>query len=319
MKLDENSDYRFNQPPEIPIQLRGSDVPVRYYTVEDVLPTIGYTGTKGAIVFVHGLRDRARYFERIARCFVGRGYRAFLLELPGYDARSWGSPAQLDEYTIPAFAEYLQHSIEALEARHHIARSEWIIWGHSMGGAIVYRAMAQNPAMFCQFDAIVLEAPAFSGRLTFGSHVAIWLSEPLHKSVTGRYIGRKLIEAYRVTQGTHPGAASDKALTIEGYADSYPIFYQSVVSLKHPSNTFDPKHLQALGRERLLWIWSPNDQAVNAKPPQVIPVRQQIKLVAGHASSLVAPQAVCQEVEQKLGELKSEGTGTANHIPSGSS
>ncbi|MBI1924322.1 alpha/beta fold hydrolase [Candidatus Poribacteria bacterium] len=197
MKTDENAVYRLNQHPEIPIQLYGRTVPVRYYTVEEVSP-IATTENKGTILLVHGIRDNALYFERIARCFVSQGYRVFLLELPGYDAHSWGSPAQLDEYTISAFAEYLQHAIEALEAKHQIKRGEWIIWGPSMGGAIIYQAMAQNPAMFRQFDHIVLEVPAFASRLTFGAKFLIRLSEQLHKSAIGRAIGRKLIQSYHI-------------------------------------------------------------------------------------------------------------------------
>ena len=316
MKPDENPDYRLNQHPEISIQLRGRSVPVRYYTVESrvqhavPLTRVGRKETKAAILFVHGFRDNALYFERIARCFVGRGYRAFLLELPGYDAASWrsqgaqGTSPALDEYAIPVFAEYLQHVIEALEVKHHVERREWIIWGHSMGGAIVYRAMTQNPAMFLQFDHVVLEAPAFASRLTFGSKFTIWLSKPLQKYAVGKFIGRKLIEAYIVKQGTSPEVVSYKPRTIEGFTDSYSIFHQIAASIKHPTNNFDAKILQEVGRDRLLWVWSSKDQAVNANPPEVIPAKQQIRTDLEHTGSLAAPQEVCQQVDQKFAELK---------------
>lgn len=305
MELDENVAYRLNQHPEILIQLQGRAVPVRYYTVEKALP-IAHTETKGTILFVHGLGPRAPQFARVARCFVHRGYRTFLLELPGYDARSWGCEIQLDEYTISVFAQYIQRAIEALEAKHQVRRLEWTIWGHSMGASIVYQAMAQNPAMFLQFDYIVLESPAFANRLAFLSNFILWLSKSLHKSVIGRYIGRKLIKFYILDQHYDPGVFFYMPREIGGFADSFAIFHQNVQSMKHPSNNFDPKILQEVGRERLLWIWSPKDQAINAKPPEVIPEKQQIRLPVDHNISLVAPQQVCLKVDQKFAEFKSE-------------
>jgi pimeloyl-ACP methyl ester carboxylesterase len=288
---DKNITTQLTQQPEIPIRLRGREIPVRYYTAGD-----SQKNDKPAILFVHGLRDSAFYFERIAGCFAERGYRGFSLELPGYDADAWGASVQLDEYTIPTFAAYLQAAIEALGTQHRLERHEWAVWGHSMGGAIVYRAMAENPAMFRQLRHIILEAPAFADRLTFGSRIGLWLSEPLSKSAPGRYVGRKLIEGYIARQGV----AFDKLTEIEGFIDSHAIFQQVTTSLKDPANTFDAEILQTVGDARLLWIWSIIDPAVKAKPLEVIPVEQQLRFKAGHNVSLVAPEAVCQKVEQRF-------------------
>ena len=110
MRPDHDAESHLTRQAEIPIQLDGGDVPVRYYTVEPGSPESDTTTREETILFVHGLRDNALYFERIARRFASRGFRSFLLELPGYDSRSWGTSVQLAEYTIPVFAQYLQQA-----------------------------------------------------------------------------------------------------------------------------------------------------------------------------------------------------------------
>ena len=83
------------------------------------------------LLMVHGMRGHARWFSPVGPV-VGERYRALSLDLSGH-GRSDPSP----EGGQLAYAQDVVAAIEALDLR------DLVLLGHSMGGSVVLRAIAQ--------------------------------------------------------------------------------------------------------------------------------------------------------------------------------
>ena len=267
---------------EIPIEVDGKKVGLRYYVCGG-FHTSHHTFT---ILFVHGIRTNALYFQPLATCLAQYGYRSIALEYPGYDQDKWGTHSSLDPFTIPIFSRYVHQSLKTLSNKHKISFKNWIMWGHSMGGAVVYNAVKQYPKMFNQTSYIVFEAPAFAHYLTFGTKAVIHLS--------------KLIRTYYNKRKLSLGSLDQSKLT--GHCDSYRILEANINSIRHPSNNFDVTTFELVGLNKIIWIWSPYDVVLHAKPPDIIPSIQQIRFKTSHDISSIAPKLVCDAFLSRLSD-----------------
>lgn len=107
-------------------------------------------GDPGAIplIFLHGIGGAARAWRRQLATF-GERFRAIAWDMPGY-----GGSTPLASVSIAALAEALQQFIEQLGV------SRPVLVGHSIGGMIVQKWLAQSPKLA---RAVVLAqtSPAF--------------------------------------------------------------------------------------------------------------------------------------------------------------
>lgn len=100
------------------------------------------------LIFLHGIGGAARAWRQQLATF-GTGFRAIAWDMPGY-----GGSAPLASVSIAALADALQQFIEQIGA------AKPILVGHSVGGMIVQKWLAQSPK---QARAVVLAqtSPAF--------------------------------------------------------------------------------------------------------------------------------------------------------------
>ena len=85
------------------------------------------------LVFLHGIGGAARAWRSQLDFFSDR-YRTIAWDMPGY-----GGSAPPAQFSIPAFADALQHFLQQVGA------TKPILVGHSIGGMIVQQLLAKNP------------------------------------------------------------------------------------------------------------------------------------------------------------------------------
>lgn len=277
--------------PEIPIEVDGRKVGLRYY----FLAPFNISDHTSAIVFVHGIRTSAMYFQPLATCLAQCGYHSIALEYPGYDQENWGVSSTLEPFTIPVFAHYTHRALKILSNKYKIGLKNWIIWGHSMGGAVVHNAVKQYPATFGRTAYIVLEAPAFANYLTFGTKAAIHLGQLMRNLKLG-----SIIRTYYTKRGLLSKPLNYQKFTIEGHCDSHYILDANINSIRHPANNFDAATFESIGLNKLIWIWGTDDIILHAQPPDTIPKSQQVQLKTSHNISLTAPKLVCDAFLSKI-------------------
>ena len=278
--------------PEIPIEVDGQKVGLRYY----LLAPLNTSGHTSIVFFVHGIRTSAMYFQPLAKCLAQYGYQSIALEYPGYDQENWGASSVLEPFTIPVFAHYIHQALKILAGKYKICLENWIIWGHSMGGAIVHNAIKQYPTTFGRAAYIVLEAPAFANHLTFGTKAAIHLGQLMRNSKLGSMIGYSIIRIYYTKRALLSEPLNCQNFTIEGYCDSYYILDANINSIRHPANNFDATTFESIGLNKLIWIWGTDDVILHARPPDTIPKNQQVQLKTAHDISSTVPKPVCDAV-----------------------
>jgi pimeloyl-ACP methyl ester carboxylesterase len=104
--------------------------------VTDVID-LGHDDAAGSVVLFHGLSANKKIMSYLAQGFAEQNLRVFVPDLPGH-GRTQG-PFSF------ARAEFCAESlVTQLTARQAIDPARTILAGHSMGGAIAYRAAAQS-------------------------------------------------------------------------------------------------------------------------------------------------------------------------------
>lgn len=129
----------------------------------------GPDGSRGTIVLVHGLGEHIGRYEHVSAWCVARGFRVL-----GYDQRGHGqSPG--DRGRLPA-ADTLLTDLEEIASLARDADRPLLLLGHSMGGAIVARfvAEARQPVDLC-----VLSSPALAADLSGIQRLQLAIGERL--------------------------------------------------------------------------------------------------------------------------------------------
>jgi len=130
-------------------------------------------GTGPDVLLIHGWASSWRMWERPMHRLTSAGFRAWALDLPGC-GESEALCASNGRYTIANLTSVVEAFIE------RVGIESTALVGHSMGGAIALEMTHRRPDAT---RALVLAAPAVSGRLGLALHVLL-----------GSPFGRKLLE-----------------------------------------------------------------------------------------------------------------------------
>ncbi len=117
----------------------------------------------GQVVLVHGFCENHLYFRRLAGLFNEAGYDCLAVNLFGYAGSLSDSETG---YSVQAYAQQLREALSELE-RLRLLKTLIAVYGHSMGGTVVYLAGDEILARHPEVKALVLENPGFKHTFTF--------------------------------------------------------------------------------------------------------------------------------------------------------
>lgn len=101
---------------------------------------------KPTIIYCHGQGENISLWQNVIEALAAEGYGIFLLEYRGH-GRSKGSPFESGLYID------LESSIKYLKTYEGVAEDEIILWGRSLGGAVVADVASRH-----DFKAVILES-----------------------------------------------------------------------------------------------------------------------------------------------------------------
>jgi len=133
---------------------------------------------RGQVLLVHGLGEHAGRYEHVAAALNTRGWG-----VSGHDQRGHGRSAGARGViaTSEALLADLAAVIDTVRPRH---RGPLVLLGHSMGGAVAARfvaeALAPQPAAWSRpVDGLVLSSPALAARLSGFQRLQLAIGERL--------------------------------------------------------------------------------------------------------------------------------------------
>lgn len=162
--------YTFGNPPR-PVPL-----PPTLRTADGLaLRLVDWTGdaARGTVLIVHGLGEHAERYGHVAQWLATRGFRVV-----GYDQRGHGQSEGMrgDVPSATALLEDLELVVDAARP----ATGPLILLGHSMGGAIAARFVAEERR---RVDFLILTSPALAAELSFGQRLQLWIGERVVPSI----------------------------------------------------------------------------------------------------------------------------------------
>ena len=101
---------------------------------------------KPTIIYCHGQGENISLWQNVIKFFADKGYGVFLLDYRGH-GRSEGKPFESGLYID------LESSVKYLETYEKVSRDNLILWGRSLGGAVVADIASRN-----SFKAVILES-----------------------------------------------------------------------------------------------------------------------------------------------------------------
>ncbi|MGI8551677.1 MAG: alpha/beta fold hydrolase [Dehalococcoidia bacterium] len=119
------------------------------------------------IVLVHGGRDHARNWDRVAEALVSE-YAVYALDLRGHGDSDW---AIGDQYSLPEFSADLAAFAD------HLQRDPFALIGHSLGGAIVLQYAAVFPDQVTKVAAIEGLGPGVARREPASLRMRRWIAQ----------------------------------------------------------------------------------------------------------------------------------------------
>ena len=140
--IDKNmSDVRLNLKNELQdtyfYSLDGIELNAWYIKAKDDKPTI---------IYCHGQGENISLWQSVAQFLADNGYGVFMLDYRGH-GRSKGTPSETGLYTD------LESSIKYLKEYENIPQSNMILWGRSLGGAVVADVASRD-----KFKGVILES-----------------------------------------------------------------------------------------------------------------------------------------------------------------
>jgi len=103
-------------------------------------------GSKSTIIYCHGQGENLSEWQNVAQFLANSGYGVFMIDYRGH-GKSEGTPYEQGLYID------LESSINYLVNYEKVDRDNIILWGRSMGGAVVADVASRN-----KFKAVILES-----------------------------------------------------------------------------------------------------------------------------------------------------------------
>lgn len=103
-------------------------------------------GNKPTVIFCHGQGENISLWQNVIKFLADRGYGVFMLEYRGH-GRSEGHPFESGMYVD------LESAIRYLQEQENIRQNNIVLWGRSLGGAIVADVASRK-----QFKGVILES-----------------------------------------------------------------------------------------------------------------------------------------------------------------
>jgi alpha-beta hydrolase superfamily lysophospholipase len=124
---------------------------------------------RGTIAFVHGLGEHSGRYRRLAGELRNDGWSSLTYDLHGHGR----SPAKRG--VLPRDTTLLEELAGVLDS---VDRRPLVLFGHSMGGLIAGRfvaeGLAERPAAWCRsVDALVMSSPALTRTLTWSERIRL--------------------------------------------------------------------------------------------------------------------------------------------------
>lgn len=128
----------------------GEPVQDTYFYSRDGIKLNGWyvkaKGNKSTIVYCHGQGENLSEWQNVAQFLTNNGYGVFMIDYRGH-GKSEGSPYEQGLYVD------LESSINYLVNYEKVKREDVILWGRSMGGAVVADVASRD-----KFKAVILES-----------------------------------------------------------------------------------------------------------------------------------------------------------------
>ena len=153
-------------------------------------------GPRGTVLIVHGLGEHSERYGHVAHWLSSRGFGVVAYDQRGH-GQSQGSRGVLP--TRDALYEDLAQVIDFVRP----AKGRLIVLGHSMGGAIAARfvADARRPV-----DGLVLSSPALEANLSLGQQLQL-------------FIGKQLLPLIAQNNGLDPHMISHDQAVVRAYME----------------------------------------------------------------------------------------------------
>jgi uncharacterized protein len=113
---------------------------------------------KPTIIYCHGQGENISQWQSVMQAVTNKGYGVFMLEYRGH-GRSEGSPKETGLYTD------LESAVKYLKENKNIDQSNIILWGRSLGGAVVADVASRDT-----FKGVILES-TFTNIRDVGIHL----------------------------------------------------------------------------------------------------------------------------------------------------
>lgn len=191
----------------------------------------GAAGPRPALLFVHGLGHDVTCWHNWMRTASEEGYAAYAISLRGHG----GSGGSLRSARLKDYVEDVLRAVEAFDA------DELVLVGHSLGGLVVQRVLALQPA---KVSAGVLVGSITAGP-AFGTVISVLRSHPLQamRFLAGRSL-RLPPDMLFEQMGTEEAAAISRSLCGESPWVQYQLLFHlpSRVKFEYPLLSVCSKH-----------------------------------------------------------------------------
>ena len=159
---------------DVRINLKNKLQDTYYYTLDGVKINAWYIKAhpgKPTIIYCHGQGENISLWQSVADFLADNGYGVFMIDYRGH-GRSEGEPTETGVYLD------LESSIKYLKDYEHISQKDMILWGRSLGGAIVADIASRDKFKGCilesTFTNIRDEGIFLAGTKVLESKIGFW-------------------------------------------------------------------------------------------------------------------------------------------------
>lgn len=148
---------------DIRLELKGKLQDTYFYSLDGVKLNGWYIkaeGNKPTVIYCHGQGENISIWQSVYQSLADQGYGVFAIDYRGH-GKSEGKPSETGLYTD------LESAVKYLKEYEHVPQTNIILWGRSLGGAVVADAASRDI-----FKGVILESTFTNIR-----NVAIHLSK----------------------------------------------------------------------------------------------------------------------------------------------